>query len=489
MVEMSMDIENYGLAFSDDDPVGDDPRYLDEFDVAHSEIGKMAGNDFSLIEQQCRYILLEKSKDLRIAGYLLLALTYLRGVDGLIEGLGIYNELLASFGAALHPARPAAKSSAIKWLNHTKLESFIKKEFIRDEIVFNTVKQRISRLNELLESTFPEIPSRFFILNTWLANQIIEPAKAPSMTASLIGKLIPSKTATEENTSLQIENEQDYTKRCRDVFNYCKVNAMRAEAISLSRAVHWPTHFSLPKHNQNKTLVMNIRKEGLDEINRLREINDPTLLFNCCESALWDIGGPYLLDLNYYSYCALEQLADIPAIEQLTFQVCQLIKRLPELPTLIFKNDSPFANQETRQWINQLITPVTIISQATLKKTSDGKNHQYFIEQAKKQATTCNTSAYLHVLRQLPTLSAEEGIEKSFAIAKLLSGTNNELAMHHYQALLQKIEVQHVDKWLPELAINILSAYQTLLKTTNNNREELSRITYWLCQLDPCVCL
>ena len=485
---VEMDIENYGLAFSDDDPVGDDPRYLDEFDVAHSEIAKIAGNDFSLIEQQCRYILLEKSKDLRIAGYLLLALTYLHGVNGLIEGLGIYNELLASFGAALHPGRPAARASAIKWLNHAKLESFIKKDAINDAIVFNTVKHQITRLNELLELNFPEIQSHFFILNTWLANQNIEPAKAPSMTAALIGKLIPLKPPAED-VSLKIENEQDYAKRCRDVFNYCKISGMRAQAISLSRSVHWPIHFSLPKHNYNKTLVMNIRKEGLDEINRLRELSDPTLLFNCCESALWDIGGPYLLDLNYYSYCALEQLGDTPAIEQLTFHMRQLIKRLPELPYLIFKDDSPFASIDTQQWINQLIAPVPTTSHATVQTANNEKNHQYFIEHAKKQATTNETSAYLQALKQLPTLSAREGIEKTFAIAKLLSATNNDLAMHHYQALLQKIEEQHIDKWLPELAINILSAYQTLLKTTNSNTKERSRITYWLCQLDPCVCL
>ena len=147
---VALNIDNYGLAFSDDDPVGEDPRYLDEFDVVHSEINKIAGNDFNLIERQCRYVLLEKSKDLRVAGYLLLALTYAKETEGLIEGLHIYTQLLASFGASLHPIRPAAKASAIKWLNNPKLEAFVHNTKVTDLNTLNQIKDLIHQLNEQL---------------------------------------------------------------------------------------------------------------------------------------------------------------------------------------------------------------------------------------------------------------------------------------------------------------------------------------------------
>ena len=149
-MELSLDIENYGLALSDDDPVGEDPRYLDEFDLIRSEIEKMAGNDFELIASRSRYILLEQSKDLRVGGYLLLALTYLNGIKGLIEGLSIYNEMLASFGATLHPLRPSAKASAIKWLNSAKLEAYIEKETLSDITTFTHLKKLIDTLNTLI---------------------------------------------------------------------------------------------------------------------------------------------------------------------------------------------------------------------------------------------------------------------------------------------------------------------------------------------------
>ena len=127
------EIGNYNLEISPSEPVGEDPRYLDEFEAIRCELEKLSGCDFDFIENRAKYLLNEKSKDLRVAAYLILALTFNKSVDGLIEGLEIYNSLLKNFTTKLHPQRATARVAAIKWLNQPRLESFLSKVIISDE--------------------------------------------------------------------------------------------------------------------------------------------------------------------------------------------------------------------------------------------------------------------------------------------------------------------------------------------------------------------
>lgn len=487
VLPQTLDIDNYGLALSDDDPVGEDPRYLDEFDVAHSEINKMSGNDFKLIEQQCRYILLEKSKDLRIAGFLILALTYEKDISGLIEGLSIYNELLNSFGATLHPARPAAKAAAIKWLNNPKIEAFVKNTKINDIETLNRLKQLIQQLNQQITSLFPEIESHFFVLNTWINQQKIEPSPQSSMASQVMAKILPNKNTDKASIPKIIESQQELIAHSKILFNYFKKQKHRPDAIALTRAIHWSEHFKLPRHNQNKPLIKPIRKEALDEIIQLHtNQNNPEALFSCCEGAIWDNSGPYLLDLNYYSYCALNQLEDFDAVETLTLKVKQLINRLPSLIYLSFDDDSPFANSDTQQWLTELTDSAReSIETSSAPTNNHEKSYIDFISQTRSN----DLLDQIQALKILPVSSKREELEKSFAIAQLLTKKNKDIAITYYHGIIKTLEQYHLDMWLPELGITILKAYLKLLKTVPNQTAEITKITNWLSQLDPCACL
>jgi len=92
----------------------EDPRYGDAFVVIKQEIDKLSGNDFDLIINEARSLLAEEGKDLRVAGYLLLALTYVQGIDGFRDGLWIYQGLLQNCADQLFPRKSSARLAAIR---------------------------------------------------------------------------------------------------------------------------------------------------------------------------------------------------------------------------------------------------------------------------------------------------------------------------------------------------------------------------------------
>lgn len=484
-MELSLDIESYGLAFSDDDPVGDDPKYLDEFDLIKTEIEKISGCNFALVETHAKYILLEKSKDLRVAGYLLLALTYLKGLSGLIEGLSIYNEMLASFGATMHPIRPIAKLSTIKWLNTPKIEAFIKKFPLPDDKNIITIKALVQRLNELIEKTFPEIENRFFILNHWLSSLSIAKEKVNENSALLIKNTV---SIPPKKTSFIIEDRKTYEEICKNLLVYYKKDNQRSEQISLSRILRWPNSLKVPTSEHHKTLLSPMRKEGMNEIAQLQKGNDWILLFNQIESAFLETSGHYCLDLQYYSYCALNALSDHCAIEHLTFHLKRLLKNNAGIINLLFNDGTPFASETTKDWLMRLTTPPLTVRAREDNKKNTLKTHFDFIHQAKQLSEYPTLSAEVLALKALPTTTERESVEKSFAIAQLLSVSQKELACFHYQDLIEHIKKHQLALWLPELAIEILSAYKTLLLNLNASNEEIKPIIKWLCQLAPTTC-
>lgn len=483
-MEISLNIESYGLALSDDDPVGDDPRYLDEFDLIRTEIEKMSGCDFNLIESRARFILLEKSKDLRVAGYLILALTYLKGLHGLIEGLSIYNELLASFGAALHPIRPIAKASAIKWLNNAKLESFVKKEIISDEKTLINLKQLTSKLNELITKFFPEVQSSFFILNSWLLSQQIEKGPPPSKSMSFMDKILPS-APKEKQINGPLEDQKDYEQTCRRLFSYFKENVMRTELVNIARMMRWSNTFKIPEHKNYQTQIPMIRKECVAELNELLETGEPGLLFNKVEAAFLEIGGQYFLDLQYYSYCALKNLSDKKALSMLEFHMRNLLESYPLLVSLSFSDGTAFAGESTKQWLSGLKHSSTVVKSESV--VSSNIRHD-FLNQAKQLSSSTDLLSIMNHLKKLPANSPRETIEKSYAIAQLLSGKKKDLAYYQYQTLIEQIKEQHLELWLPELAIEIFVSYRNFLVTMKGRETELKKVTQWLCHLDPITC-
>ena len=126
-------------------PTGEDPLYSDEFVLIKNELEKLSDNDYSAIVTLAEEILKTEGKDLRVAGYYLLASTYISGVDGFIQGLMLYRLLLENFYEDIHPLRPNSRQNTLQWLSNDKLFAFFK------QAVDKASSKQISALMEQVE--------------------------------------------------------------------------------------------------------------------------------------------------------------------------------------------------------------------------------------------------------------------------------------------------------------------------------------------------
>lgn len=107
-----------------DAPAGADVRYEPQFEQLQQEIDKLSvasatGEpiDWAKVNTLCQTILAEKSKNLMVAAYLGAALVQQRGIDGFADSLAVMRGLVDSFWDGLFPPkkRKRGRINAIEW--------------------------------------------------------------------------------------------------------------------------------------------------------------------------------------------------------------------------------------------------------------------------------------------------------------------------------------------------------------------------------------
>ncbi len=100
---------------------GEDARYEFSYELMEAEtkkFGSLFGEvvDWSVVEQHAQIVVLQHSKDLKAACYLIRAWFESAGLQGLNRGLHLLAQLLESFGADLYPKRRRGRDGAVEWL-------------------------------------------------------------------------------------------------------------------------------------------------------------------------------------------------------------------------------------------------------------------------------------------------------------------------------------------------------------------------------------
>ncbi|WP_173581516.1 ImpA family type VI secretion system protein, partial [Winslowiella iniecta] len=106
---------------SEQQPVGDDPAYDDDFQRMREEVNKLSGVDTALIAQLAQKLLTEQCKDVRVATYYSWARLHQEGESGLAAGLTLLAGLVERFGQQLLPTRAKSRKAALEWLAGSKI--------------------------------------------------------------------------------------------------------------------------------------------------------------------------------------------------------------------------------------------------------------------------------------------------------------------------------------------------------------------------------
>ncbi len=473
-------------------PEGEDPRYSDSFVAIKQEIDKLADTDYQLVIDEAISILTTEAKDLRVAGYLILGLSYLDGIKGLVIGLQVYVQLLESYFENSYPQKISAKVTAITWLNNNKLLFYLQsKENEIEPHQLTESKELVAKLNVLVKTGLAEqediIIPEFTILNSWLDKFLkLEKVKEDEVKKKEQAKLkssapaaAPSNSGTASplgGTSLgTIESDRDVSSAVNALAKHLLSGEKYIQAIGLSRAIHWSLA-SLPVNENGKTRLPAPRTTGINTIKQLIAKGDNKAALVQCETMMFEPGCNFLLDLQFMAYTAAKSMQREDVSKYIALQTVTLLQRLAGIEGLKYNDDTPFAQADTSIWIDEINSMGGGGSslQLELDEALDST-----IEQARDVAKSKNLQEGLAVFSKYNAYSDKQRFKMKLHMAIMCMEDNRpELALPVLDDLHEKAEQYSLAMWDSTLHILLLKNMQNAIRGLIVTSSDEDKILY-----------
>lgn len=366
-----------------DAPCGDPVRDEPEFERLQTEVRKLElpdgiQPDWPVVADLSIGILRGKSKDLLPACFLSFALFRLQGYEGLGAGLEMLLQMVEHHWEGLYPdlKRIRGRFSAMEWLAHrSALEAGARTAASSDLSALESCREHLGRLGETLEQKaeggwgiFGEMRSAFEEASRRTPSPPEEaPAPAPgpaigSPAAGSVAAVAPSAPPF----GGAITNESEATQALESIrgAGYRLADFLRATdprnplGYRLPRMMAWLSLRDAPPSTDGMTGVPGYQPPDLGQ--RLREASERGQWMGVLEQTEGRIAGAVLwLDLHRFAWQALDALGAefVPAAEAVAGELAGLLRRLPGLDGLKFANGVPLADEATRLWIRERVTP------------------------------------------------------------------------------------------------------------------------------------
>jgi type VI secretion system protein VasJ len=465
-----------------DQPAGDDVRYDPQYEELQAEVDKFSSPsasgavDWDKVVKLSSDILSRKSKDLLVASYLAIALIQTKKFEGVEIGSRIYRDLVEGHWDALFPtkARMRGRVAAIEWWAEKAegvLEQLPKGPFAEERI--NALNENLQKVDQLLAEYLEEAPSIRPLLDFAGSLEAIAPppepkapepepaSAAPRPPEGSLGTLgaEPSPPRVEEGP-VEItspETAQTVLKKAleniaRVADYYRKGNLSNPTAYRLARVAAWSAVESLPPSKGGKTylsrprtieIVRGLFGKGQDEaLVRAAELNLGQHLF-------W-------LDLNFWASEALVRMGEghEAAAEAVRRETALLLRRLPGLEDLKFSDGTPFAGDDTREWIKGLLAGAGGAAEGSAGAPADPADKG--VRQARELIAGGRTSEAVRRMQQglRGGGSRKEAFHWRVALCRLLVETPEARhALPHIEEILKEIDLFRLEEYDPELAL------------------------------------
>jgi type VI secretion system protein VasJ len=513
--------------------VGADVSYDEAFEGMKNEVDKlqsMAGDkpNWGNIVSTADEILTEKSKDYRVAVYWAAGRGHLDGLSGLLEGLVLMRDISAAFWEPMYPAlkRPKARGNLVAWYSDFLAPAVAAiKPTTKDAdaaAAVDTVSRAVDAdLREKLGENYPGMGALREAIRNLL--QIVPkeapppppvaqaPAPAPGAQAA------PSVAAPQQSfggggggglTVASIVNAATATTaivqcglmlaRAGDALR--AADPADAVAYRISRTGMWLELDATPPAEGAMTLVPP-PPEGL------RGRFDAAIAAeNWLEvlAAADEIGSEYILWLDPHRYAAnaMDRLGAlfINAKKTLLREVAIVLARAPKLPSLQFNDGTPFADGQTKMWLDAEVASVFGAAAVGGGGGGGGAGHMEGpIGEARGLAASGKLDEAIALLGKAAAgaPSPAERFRGRLAQAKLcLQAEQFAVARAQLEGLDKIAGAHRLTEWEPELCAEMYSALYEANRGMNRGQEVLPEARAReedafakLCQLDPAAAL
>ncbi|MCI0330476.1 MAG: type VI secretion system protein TssA [candidate division Zixibacteria bacterium] len=520
MAELADYLKLGSLPASPHSPGGEAVDFDDRLDRLKNEIKKLDSvnqnpvNWGTVVELSSE--LLAKSKTFSLGPYLALGLFETQGYAGLAAGLEICRDLLKNFWDTGFPppARIKGRSEPFAWLserggraverlkgNPADLEP-VKKAQANLEELSTLLQEKLARSNPGLADLSRALSARASELER-------KSAPAAAATASVATTTAPTATGTGFPAEITSPKQADEIFPSLQEAGLLVAAAWRTadptdpRPYQLTRALVWSQVADLPPAEDGLTQIPPPPEHTKEAWENLLSEGSHAELLEAAEAYFSE--SLFWLDLHRYAVLSMDGLGEAygRARAAALGELKNLLGRLPGLLELKFSDESPFASDETKKWIQKEVLaggggasvpePAGPSAAATSEKLAETvkKAGELF----KKKKTTEAVNLFQEGIKA--TTEKREQFMWRLALARFcLNAKLSQVAVPHLEQLEREVGRFSLEEWEPRLALEgLMLLYRAYGKATDEGKafpdteEKAQKLFARLCQLDPMMAL
>lgn len=507
---------------SEEAPCGEKSNHDTEYSAAKTEVMKMtsssSGMDWGSIISNCDTLLTEKTKDLTIVAYLMLALSREHDYPGLQTGLRILDYFIENYWENMFPAprRMRARIQLFEWIND-RISIILLPVEVKPEFA-DSVRESKRLIDELPEKIQPLIkqPIGFAALRRQVNGYLekmpapapVAPPKAPEKTVDTAAESSSQKPQESSAEAATTSNETvaapstaappSSGESMAPVATVSEIGSIKeglsaivkviqlireeqpdaAVAYRLARVVQWDSvEAAPPAGSDGKTRIPAPRDQAFAPLEIQLKAKNWKALRQTAENNFL-AGGPWIFNLNMqrYVYMALQGLGALEAAETVHVETGRILVRFPELVDLCYSSGLEFADGQTKDWCADAVIKASPGSDA---KSNDDKEWQ---DEIKSIAQKKNVVAALEIVQN----SIDTARNKREAAKRQLFGAqlcithgNFNWAVPILESLSKQLDDSSLMNWEPQFCSevwgNLLKGYNVLKISKTGKQEDIER--------------
>jgi type VI secretion system protein VasJ len=529
-------------------PAGTNSSAEPRYEMCRGEISKLEGVSgvapkWNEVVAAAGELLQEKSKDLLLAAWMTYGLYNTKGLDGLLTGVALLNELVDQYWPNMYPEakRIRGRVNAIAWLmdrlnislpTHkvaktdrdalTDLSAAskifagnVRAKFEQNTPALAPLLENVERLMmDLPQEAAPAPPPPPAAASPVAPPPGVAPPPAmapPPAAAAQAAQIAPPPGMMPPPAASNVVMPQAPTANLDGAENV--VNFLRECGTSLARAASvlrnadasdptayrvlrtglWLAMSNAPPAQGPKTSVPAPPPALKSQLEKIAANAKWAALLEETESAMNQ--HRFWLDLQFFSWQALQGLGHNRAKDVLVAEVSSLLKRMPNLPNMQYSDGTPFADPQTKGWLESDVIASgqgggggkgDPAQEAELAAIAEAKGLM-----GKSQAAEAIALLAGHVAA---AKTGQSRFRLRLALAKLcLQGQQVGLAKALFEALDKEAQEHSLGEWEPGLAAECLEGLITCVRTLAKGGKPLppdSGTLYdRLCRIDPAAAL
>ena len=504
------DIEKIIAPLAGSKPCGESAKYEPEYENVELEVAKQEGItplpvDWNQVLNLSQVVLESKSKDLMMASYLCFALFDRKGYAGLASGLKICHSLVKNYWEDLYPEkkRMRGRVAAIEWLTG-KLERAMEQR--RPESGDGPMlAESIATLDELDKYLTGQLAREAPDVNK-VSRVLREFARDGERAAATVTST-PVPSNAEGGNPVHVGSDEDVPKALRQCQAMLRSTAafIRSQKLEdprsyrLTRLGAWLLIDQMPMQQNGVTPLSAVPAGIVQKYSAYLAAQQYGVLIPEVEESFSK--SPFWLDAHRYTAIALESFGPSHAQARQTVinELALFLQRLPELTKLKYSDGTPFANEQTRLWIDQEVTPArdasgggSGISPGVLVEDAPWRAAQL---EAKKLAAKGKMADALALFQAGNTQSNAQRARFCWSLAQArfcLDAGLAQAALPQLEYLEQQGERYALEEWEPSLSLEVaqvlLVCYAQLAEKNKKMRDTLApkaeQLYARICRLD-----